>query len=339
MFPSKPYIRFGLLYDFKSGLSAAESSRRLCTAFGAGTVSERTAQDWFTRFRSGDESLDDQPRSGRPTAVDDDRILQLLHDDPRLSAPRIAEQLGVSSHTITDHLHSLGKVYKVNQWVPHDLTDFDRQRRCDAATSLLSFRRTNDWLESVVTGDEKWCLFYNERRRRSWVAAGSSAQPQPKTNLHPRKVMLSIWWDCRGVLYWELLNPGQSINAEVYCAQLDRVAAAFETKRPRHGPIRFIHDNARPHTAAVTRNKLIELGWEVMPHPPYSPDLAPSDYYLFRSLSNAMDGRAFEDQDDLETWLTQYFESKPGDYYKRGIDELPNRWRQVINNNGDYILD
>ena len=46
----------------------------------------------------------------------------------------------------------------------------------------------------------------------------------------------------------------------------------------------FHQDNARPHTSLVTRKKLLELGWEVMPLPPYSPDLAPSDYHLFRSL-------------------------------------------------------
>ena len=43
-------------------------------------------------------------------------------------------------------------------------------------------------------------------------------------------------------------------------------------------------DNARPDIYLVTRKHLLELGWEVMPHPPYSSDLAPSDYHLFRSL-------------------------------------------------------
>ena len=46
----------------------------------------------------------------------------------------------------------------------------------------------------------------------------------------------------------------------------------------------FHQHNARPHTSLVTRKKLLELGWEVMPHPPYIPGLAPSDYHLFHSL-------------------------------------------------------
>ncbi|GFU27077.1 mariner Mos1 transposase [Trichonephila clavipes] len=63
----------------------------------------------------------------------------------------------------------------------------------------------------------------------------------------------------------------------------------IKQKRPalafRKGIV-FHHDNARPHTAMVIQQKLNALGWEVLGHPPYSPDIAPSDYYLFRSLQN-----------------------------------------------------
>ena len=56
----------------------------------------------------------------------------------------------------------------------------------------------------------------------------------------------------------------------------------------------FHQDNARPHTSSVTRKKLIEFGWEVMPHPLYNPDVAPSDYHLFRSLQNHLKGKTFD---------------------------------------------
>ena len=71
----------------------------------------------------------------------------------------------------------------------------------------------------------------------------------------------------------------------------------MKEKRPgvstRKGVI-FHQDNTRPHTSLVTRIKLLELGWEVMPYPPYSPDLAPSDYHLFRSLENHLNGKTFD---------------------------------------------
>ena len=69
----------------------------------------------------------------------------------------------------------------------------------------------------------------------------------------------------------------------------------------------FHHDNARPHTSLSTRTKLLELGWKVMSHPPYSPDLAPSDYHLFRSLQNFLNGKNFSNNDDLKSHLAEFF--------------------------------
>jgi histone-lysine N-methyltransferase SETMAR len=92
--------------------------------------------------------------------------------------------------------------------------------------------------------------------------------------------MLCIWWDWKGILYYDLLPRNQTINSDVYCSQLDRLNAAIDQKRPElvnHKGVVFHHDNARPHVSLATRQKLMQLGWDVLPHPPYLPDLAPSD--------------------------------------------------------------
>ena len=62
--------------------------------------------------------------------------------------------------------------------------------------------------------------------------------------------------------------------------KLDKEMEEKRTELATPKDVIFHQDNARSHTSLVTRKKLLELGWEVMPHPPYSPDLAPSDYYL-----------------------------------------------------------
>ena len=89
-----------------------------------------------------------------------------------------------------------------------------------------------------------------------------------------------------------MLPHDLTINLKLYCSQLDRLQEAIKEKRPelinRKGVV-FHHDNARSHTSLMTRQKLGELGWEVLMHPSYSPDLAPSDYHLFRSLQNSLD--------------------------------------------------
>lgn len=143
-------------------------------------------------------------------------------------------------------------------------------------------------------------------------------------------------------MYYELLKQGKTINADLYCNQLDKLNAAIKETRPslacRKGIV-FHHDNARPHTEIVTQQKLNALGWEVLSHPPYSPDIAPSDYYLFRSLQNYLTGKKFKSFGSVSKAVADYFNSKNENFYKTGIYRLPERWQQVVTNNGACIID
>ena len=124
--------------------------------------------------------------------------------------------------------------------------------------------------------------------------------------------------------------------------QLTKLNNAVEEKRPeltnRKGVV-FHHDNARPYTSLVTRQKLLELGWDVLLHPPYSPDLAPSDSFLFRFLQNFLNDKNFNNDDDIKSYLIQFFANKNQKFYERGIMMLPERWQKVIDQNGQHITE
>ncbi|GFN89691.1 cubilin, partial [Plakobranchus ocellatus] len=104
-----------------------------------------------------------------------------------------------------------------------------------------------------------------------------------------------------GVILLDILPQGQCINAARYCSTLDRLKEAIRRKRP--GPLRrgvvLQHDNATPHSANLTQQWLQRYGWEILPHPAHSPDLAPSDFHLFGPLKRHSGGMAFETEDDL----------------------------------------
>ena len=201
---------------------------------------------------------------------------------------------------------------------------------------LTTSHRNYEWLRNLITGDEKWVLYVNHTRRRQWLSVGQTGVATPKPDLHPQKVMLCVWWGMKGIAHWEILSNGCTITADLYCQQLNRVAEKLKKKQDR---IYFLHDNARPHVAKSTREKLLQLGWVTLPHPPYSPDLAPTDYHLFRSLSDHLREKKFDDENDLKTDLDNFFNQKPVVFYERGILSLPERWRQVIDNNGAYIVE
>jgi hypothetical protein len=141
--------------------------------------------------------------------------------------------------------------------------------------------------------------------------------------------MLCIWPDMEGIVYCELLERNLIVTAERYCQQLRRLEEAIHQKRPgrRHGVI-LQHDNARPHTANMTKAAIQELDWEIRLHPSYSPDLGPSDYHLFRSLSNNVRGVSFNNDAELQNWLDKFFMAEPADSLSVGSKTCPNVGRQ-----------
>ena len=76
-----------------------------------------------------------------------------------------------------------------------------------------------------------------------------------------------------------------------------------------------------------------------MPHPPYSHDLAPSGFHLFRSLQNHLNGKTFDSNEAVKNELIQFFDSKNQTFYESGIMKLTKRWKKVIEQNGQYIID
>jgi histone-lysine N-methyltransferase SETMAR len=332
---SRRELRVLLLHEFCLGHKATEATSNICSTMGKDVLSIRTAQHWFNRFKNGNLELDDLPRSGRPLEVDLDVLKQLIEEDPRLTTRCLAERLGCVHATVETHLKELGKTWKYGVWIPHELSPRQLQLRVDACMELMTSHRNYQWLHNLITGDEKWVLYVNHTRKRQWLGAGQTGVATPKNELHPMKIMLSVWWGVKGTIHWEILPAGCTVTADLYCQQLDRVAAKLHGKQDR---IYFLHDNARPHIAKSTREKLLKLGWITLPHPPYSPDLAPTDYHLFRSLSNYLGEKKFDDENDLKTDLANFFAQKSPGFYERGILSLPARWQQVIDNNGAYIV-
>jgi len=97
------------------------------------------------------------------------------------------------------------------------------------------------------------------------------------------KVLASVFWDQDGTLLINYLLKGQAINAEYYSLLLVQLKDIFKEKRRGKFSKRklFLHDNAPAHRTFATQKKLAYLGFQCLDHPPYSPNLAPSDYHLY----------------------------------------------------------
>lgn len=198
--------------------------------------------------------------------------------------------------------------------VPHQLNDRQMEKRKTVCEALHSRRTRKTSLHRIVTGDEKWTYFDNPKRRKSWVDPGQSSTSTARPNRFGKKTMLCIWWDQKGAVYPELLKPGETVNTVRYRQQMINLNHALIEKRPewatRRGKVILQHDNAPSHTAKAVKDTISTLGWELLAHPPYSPDLAPSDYHWFSSMSHALSMKHFNNYGDVEKWLDDWTISK-----------------------------
>lgn len=238
---------------------------------------------------------------------------------------------------VSKRLHAMGKIQKEGKWLPHDLSGSAITNRLNIAFSLLASQKKKSFLWRIVTGDEKWIYYDNPKRKKSWVSPGEPSTSTPKRN----KVMLCIWWDQQGVVYYELLKPGETVTGDRYRQQLHNLEENLHRKRPTIASIRrkviLLHDNARPHVAKAVKETLLELEWEVLPHPAYSPDLAPSDYHLFRSMQHGLEDTHFRNIEEVQKWIDDWISSKDRAFFRRGIDLLPEMWEKVIASDGKYF--
>ena len=191
-----------------------------------------------------------------------------------------------------------------------------------------------------MTGDENWILYNNVERKRVWSKHNEPPPPTPKASLHPKRLMLCVWWDWKGVLCYKVLLKNQMINSIQYCSQLDQPNALDEKRLElvNRKCIIFHLDNTRQRVSLMTRQKLLQLGWEALIHPPYSPDIAPVDFHLYWSLQNCLNRKYFNSLKDCKRHLEQFCAQKDKKFWGDGIMKLPGRRQKVVEQNSEYAI-
>lgn len=345
----RPGQRWATWMLWKEGVTGAEIVRRLKTVCAEGAPCEKTVYNWLAQFRDGKGNTDDAARSGRPaSAVTQENIElveQLVADDRRITVAELCACVAIGRAAIDTILHEHLHVTKVTaRWVPRLLTPDMKRQRVECSRQLLGLAAAEGplFLQKLVTGDESWFHYYDPDSRRDsmeWRHPGEAPPTKPRAVRSAGKRMATVFWDIEGILLLKWLPEGESINSKYYCEVLAELREAI--KRERRGKLSrgvvLLHDNARPHTSNETLAAIQAQGFTTLPHPPYSPDLAPSDFWLFGQMKRALRGRRFETLQQLATAVSKWRQDTPTEWFAAGLEKLCDRWTSCVQRRGDFV--
>ncbi|UYV76602.1 hypothetical protein LAZ67_14001427 [Cordylochernes scorpioides] len=301
-------------------------------AFKDDCLSRSQSGKWHKAFKEGREEVADEPRLGRPTTArtdeNVDRVLEVLRTDRRLSIQKIADTLHMSTfvaHGIVSEDLQMRKVCA--NLVPKVLTQDQKGPRVLRCQELLDLIQNEpDFLNSVVTGDESWMFEYDpESKRQSCAWNTKSFLPSKKARMSKSRIktMIIVFFDIRGIVHCEFVPQGQTVKSAFYLDVLKRLKRRIaRVRNDIKDTVKLHHDNATSHTAFIITNFLARSNTSVIPHPPYSPNLAPCDLFLFPRLKREMKGKHWETVENIQHHVTTFLRSIPVEEFQYGLYEF-----------------
>jgi histone-lysine N-methyltransferase SETMAR len=316
--------------------------QRLIGVYGHTAYSRATVYRWVAEVDRGRSELKDLQRSGRPPIVGlSEKLEVLLLDYPFHTLRTLAEETGVAHSTVALYLQEMGLKHYMLRWIPYRLTEQQKKNRYDICGQLLSLLRKHQTMKwrHLVTGDESW-FFLEYMPNGMWASSPSSVEVSEKPSIITKKFMITIFWNPHGFHVVEALKEGESFNdkymVNVILPQL--VAIYFDGEREAGQKRLCVHmDNARPHSSKLTNCFIEENGLKRIPHPPYSPDIAPTDFYLFGYVKEKLAGMIACSIEELIENILDILSNISKDELNRVFDTWIKRVEAVIDVNGDYL--
>ena len=345
---SRTDIRVVIKYSMLLDKPPMEIHADLVRALSDNAPSVQTVRKWVAAFQQGREDVEDEERSGRPPTACSEENVELVRavtaEDRRLTCEEVSETTGLSSASVFRILtNKLNKRKVFAKWVPHLLSEEQKAIRVQTSrANLRRLHRDERFIGRIVTGDETWVYSWDaelKRQSAEWRDKGTPRPEKARRRQGCLKVMHIVFFDCQGLLLSWAVPVGTKVNADYYKFVLqEKLRPAIRKKRP--GLVNDVilhHDNAPVHCARKVTALLDSWGWEIMTHPPYSPDLAPCDFHLFPKMKETLRGRRFESSDEIEAATRTSLQRLDKQVYSDAFDAWSRRWTKCVEVAGLYV--
>ena len=329
-----------LKYHNEEQMSPTQIHQKLVDIFEEKALSLSTVSRTIRQL-SWTSSNDHQKNPpGRPPNPSYDRlILREMHDDATVSCRQIAKSTKIPYSSVNYALHTRLNYRPV--YVPPILTEQDKMQRVEFCKQLLPIlkkcQRRN--YRFIVTGDESWILYYSPNGC-IWLQEGDPIPTAVRGGFQISKILLAIFWGTFGIASIHVLRKGETMNSNIFINNvlkpIEKYHCFIQAKNEKQ---RFyIHfDNCPSHKAKCVSEYLAQKKFSIAPHPAYSPDLSPSDFYLFGKLKEKLEGIQFDNEDDIEQAIIKEFEKISSEELKTVFNSWIQRIERCIDIGGSYV--
>lgn len=341
--------RVNIKFCFKLGKSASETFVMLQQVYGDDCLSRTQVFEWFKRFKDGREDTSDDTRTGRPLSAKTDanieKIGKLVRQDRRLTIRAVSELTGVDKESVRQILHESFNMNKVcSKMVPKCLTIEQKERRRMICSDILqNIESDPTFLQNVITCDESWFFTYDpETKRQSmhWKSPGSPRQKKARMSKSKFKAMMIVFFDIKGIVHIDWVPEGQTVNQHYYISVLATLRERVRRKRNdlwRKKSWILHQDNAPAHSALSVKTFLAKHNIPILDHPPYSPDLAPCDFFLFPKVKSALKGTRFETVEAVKEKATEVMYGLTENDLQHCYEQWKIRMERCRDRGGEYI--
>ncbi len=269
----------------------------------------------------------------------------ILDEDRHATVRQIATEVNISTGSIHKLLHNdMNLSKKAPKFVPRILTKDQKKQRVTVYRENLKSCEDPLFLWSIIMGDESWFSILELEQKQQSLQWVSKDDLQPKKALRSRqakKTMMEVFFDDQGIIHLEFLPPRMTVTAQVYCGILSQLCEAIQRKHPvlwKENSYCLLHDNVPGHKANKTVTRMMETDIHIVNHPPYSPDLAPADFWFFPLLKSKIWGKILGSVAELQDALMIKIQYIPSHLFSECVHKtLPDRWRKCIAMKGEYF--
>ena len=190
--------------------------------------------------------------------------------------------------------------------------------------------------------DESWIYCYDpETKRQSfqWKYAGSPRPKKARQSKSTHKLLMIPFFDSTRMIYMHWVATGQTVNKKYYVEVLREFKKRFRRKRPalfKSGQWHFQQDNAPVHNSILVTDYLTKMGIKTDPQLPYSPDLAPCDFWLFPKLKENLTGCRYETIEQMKEAVTKVIDMLTQEDFHGAFEKLLERYNKCIAAGEDF---